>query len=186
MDQSVEQWRPVVGWEGFYEVSDLGRVRSLDRVCHSYLRGPQRWKGCLLTAKINHNRSGYRQVALTRKGHPHYAYVHRLVLEAFVGPCPAGMETAHGDGNSSNNALSNLRWATPPNNHADKVQHGTDPKGERNGMARLTEDDVREIRRRYRRVSYHESNAVELMREFGLTRSGLLDVVKRRKWAHVD
>lgn len=184
MDRSIERWRPVVGFEGLYEVSDHGRVRSLDRVTTSRFRSAQRWKGRILKEKINHNRSGYRQVALSNGG-ASYAYVHRLVLDAFVGPCPKGMQCAHGDGDTSNNRLSNLRWATDFDNHADKALHGTDPAGERNGQAKLTEENVRFIRSAYRRTSYHESNANELTKLFGITRGNLLLIVKGKAWKHV-
>lgn len=73
--------------------------------------------------------------------------VHRLVLEAFVGPCPKGMQACHfPDPNRSNNRLSNLRWDTPKNNHDDKRKHGTDFGGARNPSALLTKTDVDLIR----------------------------------------
>jgi cytochrome c553 len=184
MEPIVERWLPVVGWEGLYEVSDQGRVRSLDRITTSRFRSAQRRKGRILKEKINHNRSGYRQVALSN-GDASYAYVHRLVLEAFAGSCPDGMECCHGDGDTSNNRLSNLRWDTRPENIADKMEHGTDLAGERNAAAKLTEDDIRSIRNTYKRTSYHDSNASELMKKYDITRGHLILIVKGRAWKHV-
>ena len=97
----TESWRAVVGFEGLYEVSDLGRVRSLPR------KGT---KGGLRKLSYNaHQGSGQVQVQL-RKGRGRYrnASVHRLVLEAFVGPCPKGQECRHIDGDPKNNKLQNF------------------------------------------------------------------------------
>lgn len=121
-----EQWLPVVGWEGFYEVSDQGRVRSLDRMT------PNRWgtltpcKGRTLAGKIAPI-TGYRVCTLVNaaEGKQRYANIHRLVLEAFVGPCPDGMECCHNDGDRSNAALTNLRWDTRSANTLDAVSQRT-------------------------------------------------------------
>lgn len=117
---SDERWRPVVGYEGLYEVSDLGRVRSLDYVD---ARG-RLWQGGPRKSHPN-VRSGHPQIHLGRHGRRRMAYVHRLVLLAFVGPCPPGMEACHNDGNPTNNTLANLRWATRADNNLDRVRHGT-------------------------------------------------------------
>lgn len=109
-----EQWLPVVGYEGLYEVSDHGRVRSLDRGSR---------KGRVLSLRVTG--SGHKTVALYLLGKPTGKNVHRLVLIAFVGPCPQGMEACHNDGNPANNHLSNLRWDTHKSNMEDKVKHGT-------------------------------------------------------------
>ena len=89
MDQSIERWRPVVGYEGFYEVSDHGRVRSVDRQVwveeptRSYWR---RYRQRVLAPSIN--RGGYAVVGLAAKGERITKTIHGLVLRAFVGPCP--------------------------------------------------------------------------------------------------
>lgn len=116
---SAEHWKSVPGFEGIYDVSDLGNIRSLDRVNR---------RGARLRGKdlrlIPANDRGYRKVVLydgpTRK----QALVHRLVLEAFVGPCPDGLEACHGDGNTTNNELANLRWDSSSANNFDIVEHG--------------------------------------------------------------
>lgn len=73
-------------------------------------------------------------------------YVHCLVLEAFVGYCPFGLQCLHWDGNPANNNLTNLRWGTQSENMMDRVRHGTSNRGERNGKTVLTEENVLEIR----------------------------------------
>lgn len=96
----MTEWRPVVNFEGLYEVSDAGDVYSLRR--STILALHQSAKG-YLNAKL---------VAKDRKKMT--VYVHRLVLTAFVGPCPEGMAGLHENGNIVDNRLSNLRWAVPP------------------------------------------------------------------------
>jgi hypothetical protein len=130
-----ETWRPIARHAG-YEVSDLGRVRSLDRIITKIQCGRTvyaRQRGCVL--RPGRTRVGYLLVVLGR-GAP--AYVHHLVLEAFVGPRPAGCQAAHGDGNKLNNTLENLRWASPKENNADKVRHGTYLFGARTPNGRKT------------------------------------------------
>lgn len=119
-----ERWLPIAGYEGYYEVSDQGRVRSLDRVVKT-ARGQRRIRGRLLSQSVAHE-GGYVQVNLNRDGEREHVYVHVLVLEHFEGPRPPGMEGCHGPGGSSDNRLSNLRWDTPSANQRDKRRDGTD------------------------------------------------------------
>ena len=79
-------------------------------------------------------------------GHIEKAYLHRLICEAHNGPCPSGMECRHLDGDKSNNAASNLAWGTRLENEQDKIAHGSIASGEANGMAKLTADQVRQMR----------------------------------------
>ena len=131
-----EIWRPVAGCEGQYEVSNLGRVRSLDRIGTQGTRWGRsmsvRLKGRIL--KPGTVAGGYQYVKIGPVG----ALVHRLVLEAFAGPCPEGMECAHDDGNPANNHASNLRWATKIENQADRRRHGTLPIGKSHYLAQKT------------------------------------------------
>ena len=122
-----EIWRLIARHDG-YEVSSLGRVRSLDRVITRMCkRGPvrARLKGRVLRLTVAG--SGY-LVAMLGRARP---YVHHLVLSTFVGARPAGHQAAHGDGDRRNNSLGNLRWATRSENEADKVRHGTRLAGAR-------------------------------------------------------
>lgn len=122
-DNETETWRAVPGFEGEYEVSDLGRVRSLDRVIENPLPTGvvrrQRMRGQLLKPGVN-ARSGYRYVNLHSKSH----HVHRLVMAAFVGPLPAGHHTRHLNGDPSDNRRANLAYGTPSENGQDMVRHG--------------------------------------------------------------
>lgn len=130
-----ERWLPVVGYEGLYEVSDEGRVRSVDRfVEHPNMLGPGRIRGPrkvfrrgTLLALSKSNGAGHRCVGLSRDGVATGKLVHRLVLEAFVGPCPDGQQCLHANDIGDDNRLSNLRWGTPKENAADAVTNGRRP-----------------------------------------------------------
>ncbi len=149
---SGEEWRPIPGWEGLYEVSNLGRVRSLDRFIECMSRWGKlvrrRKRGCVL--KPVKNSGDHCFVAL---GRANLMFVHRLVLFAFVGPCPKGMETRHLDGDANNNRLTNLVWGTRLENMADRKRLGEEnpPRGIRSHRATLTEKDVLFIRRERRK-----------------------------------
>lgn len=120
MNTQNEIWKPIPGYEGQYEVSDQGRVRSLDRTLTTKLGYQRRHKGHMINPRLS--RRGYLRVSLTKKKDH---YMHRLVLLAFTGPRPEGMECLHDDGNPLNNNLKNLRWGTPSENAYDRVRHGT-------------------------------------------------------------
>ena len=123
-----EEWRDVVGYEGYYQVSNIGRVRSLTRTVISRgIHGDFSYvvRGRLMTPGTG-SQHGHLGVHLSRNGEKACKFVHRLVLEAFVGPCPAGMVCRHfPDRNPANNRLENLQWGTPLENEADKLVHGT-------------------------------------------------------------
>lgn len=120
--ESTEKWLPVPGWEGWYEVSDHGRVRSLDRVVPHATTSTMASRGQMLRPSSD----PYRRLRVNfwKNSVCHTHLVHRLVLEAFVGPCPPGMEACHWDDDPTNNHLSNLRWDTPSENELDKVRNG--------------------------------------------------------------
>jgi len=107
-------WKDVVGYEGLYEVSDLGNVRSLN-----YNK-----TGRIQELAYYINKSGYIVATLHNKGKQKGEYVHRLVLKAFEG-VQDDLECCHNDGDPSNNNISNLRWDTHRNNNLDKRNHGT-------------------------------------------------------------
>lgn len=110
---------PVIGYEGRYEVSDMGNVRSLDRIrSHG-----KRWRG--RTLKPIPMPRGYLLVNLWFDNKQRMFLIHRLVLTAFVGPAPEATEALHADGDPTNNSLSNLSWGTHSENMLDQVAHGT-------------------------------------------------------------
>ncbi|GAA1148019.1 hypothetical protein GCM10009651_35920 [Microbacterium natoriense] len=118
----TERWAAVVGFENLYEVSDLGNVRSIDREVTYSNGGVRRYESRVLTGRVT--ASGHVRVSLYggTRGRDHF--VHRLVLESFVGPRPDGMEGCHENGVPGDNRLTNLRWDTTRGNHLDRVKHG--------------------------------------------------------------
>ena len=130
-----------------------GKVRGasnyrVDRAGHIWSKWRGTWKRLKTTKRKD---SGYYVATIYRDdGLVRVRTVHRMVLEAFVGPCPEGMECCHEDGDKSNNRLSNLYWGTHKENSDDSVRLNLTTKGTKNGMAKLSEFDVIEIRRLYR------------------------------------
>ena len=122
-DISPERWLPVVGFEGRYEVSDRGRVRSLNRLVRT-TGGMRTHRGRILST-LKRDGDGYIQHSLCDgPNHRRAAKTHTLVLEAFVGPRGRGQVTRHLDGDVLNNQLSNLAWDSQAENVRDIVRHG--------------------------------------------------------------
>ena len=116
-------WMPVPEYEGLYEVSEMGDVRSLPRTGAD----GRRVHGKMLKHGVNW--AGYHSVVLQRDRQKKFFMVHRLVLASFVGPPPAGKPLAlHGDGVRDNNHVSNLRWGNQSENMRDAIRHGTHPE----------------------------------------------------------
>jgi len=119
-----EQWRPIVGFEGYYEVSDLGRVRRLPRIIRTSDGKKRPVPGCMLALDVLDS-DGYPIVSICGHGARIRRQVHKIVLEAFVGPRPEGMVSRHLNGNPLDNRLSNLAYGTYSENARDSVVHGT-------------------------------------------------------------
>lgn len=118
-----EEWRDIAGYEKYYQVSDLGRVRSLDRVVPHSNGGPKRRKGRVLRSSSS---SGpYQTVTLSVEAKHKQCTVHRLVAIAFLGPCPSGHQVRHGPNGKLDNRLSNLAYGTQSQNSLDKYRDGT-------------------------------------------------------------
>ena len=122
--ERAERWKPVTGYEGIYEVSNHGRVRSVDRTITCSDGRVRRHKGKSLSTPLM-QQGGYPHVCFYIQGKSKVHAVHPLVAEAFIGPRPEGMEVCHYDGNPANNHVDNLRYDTPSENAFDKVRHGT-------------------------------------------------------------
>jgi NUMOD4 motif-containing protein/HNH endonuclease len=130
-----ERWLPIPGYVGSYEVSDLGKVRSCDRlivrrnqVSQARLRGKMRTQGI--------TKRGHRTVRLSQDGVNKSYGVHQLVMLAFVGPCPSGLECCHENGKASDNRLVNLRYDTHEANMLDMVRHNSSAHSKRDRCPR--------------------------------------------------
>lgn len=166
METLSEEWKTIPGYEGKYEVSSLGQIRSLRGGKYKNLRYWANWNRYLLVGL------SARKLA-----------VHRVVALAFLGPCPKGKECAHLNGDRQDNRAENLRYVTRKENHAHKHLHGTAQKGERGGRAILKNAQVEFIRREY---SAGRMNQSELARHFGLSHGTIWSIVRRKTWTHLD
>lgn len=183
---SEEIWRPIPGWDDLYEVSDLGRVRSLDRVIRKKvtrdgLTATIRRKGRIIKDSLDTH--GYPMLNLCVDGTAKAALVHHLVLFAFVGPKPEGMQCRHGDGVRSNNRLANLCWGTALENAADKRIHGTEIVlfGERHGRSTLTDAKVRKIRQ----MASDGKSYAAISRWAGVSAQQARKIAIGKAWRHV-
>jgi len=168
----TEEWRPVIGWESWYEVSNVGTVRRIKAGGHGTHPG--------LILKPSLDGRGYPQVTLCRDGRRSPLNIHRLVAGAFLGPCPANHEVNHENGIKTDNRPANLEWVTPLQNKRHAALMGLVPSGERHANSKLTDDDIGEIRKIGRRASQ-----IELARRFGVSQSVISAVLRREAWRPV-
>lgn len=177
MDADIvsEQWRPVIGFEGLYEISDLGSIRSVPRRSRNNVRLGGYLKGEILS------RIPYMRVTLFKDGVRHRSSIHRLVYEAFRGPIPRGMCVCHNDGDPGNNQIYNLRLDTQSGNLADRNDHGTNIVGERNGRAKVTEDQVREMHRRHAAGE----TIYRIAKDYPIDRTGVNGIILGYTWKHI-
>jgi hypothetical protein len=176
-----EQWKPIAGYEGRYEVSSLGRVRSLSQVIESTRAGkPFRRKhaGKVLAPRVN--RWGYQQIHLG--GGTKTPSVHSLVATAFHGPKPTPQhQVNHINGVKTDNRADNLEWLSNSENMAHAFRTGLGRHGERAGNTRLTSAQVIELRTR--RSSGETLSA--LASEYEMSVSGVHAIAHGKNWKHL-
>ena len=168
-----ETWKAITGFDGLYEVSDHGRVRSIDRIDD---RG-RNLKGRLL--KQASNPQGYQLVCLSNKGKHTNARVHVLVAQEFVKGWFKGAFALHSDDVPSNNHASNLRWGTAKDNGEDRVINGRSASGQRNGRARLTDAQVVEIRNKLKAGALRN----HLRKEYGVSFQTIQRIANGENWS---
>jgi hypothetical protein len=176
----TEEWRSVPGFGGHYEASSAGRVRVRDRVIRrKHSTGGMvdfHYKGRLLGVSKDR---GYAFVTLGWDCITKKVPVHRLVLLAFVGEPPAGMEACHCNGDSLDNRALNLRWDTHYENNQDRRRHGTYAVGEAHPMAKIDADTVRKIRD-------SGLGCVSAAAKFGISPSHAHRIMKGQSWASLE
>lgn len=176
----AEVWMPVNvdGFSELYEVSNIGRVR---RTTTSSYRGA--WKAGRFLALSPRNDYGHIKVELWNRGKRKSMWLQRLVLLTFIGEPPNNYyEAAHIDGNTSNNRLSNLRWATSKENTEDCRKHGTMVVGSNSVHAKLHESDIPNIFR-FRGEGMTQKEIGDI---YGVHRVTIKKILQRRLWKHVE
>ncbi len=168
-----ELWKPVVvrGVQYPYEVSNLGRVKRSKA-------GEGTYVGRIISPRLV---CGYLQLCLCRNGIPKSFYVHRLVLAAFVSPCPEGHETNHINGIKTDNKLENLEWVTPRQNIQHSRETGLMAIGSRHPGAKLTEEDIPHILDRLA----NKETQIGVAKDYGVFPTAISHVVTGKTWRHV-
>jgi hypothetical protein len=177
----AEQWLPVKGYEGLYEVSDHGRVKGLKRVCHRRDGHAHTQPETILKQSVSGPKRNYLKVNLLKNGKPKTCRVSVLVAEAFLGPRPEGCVVAHGPAGTLDNSLQNISYATASENQGrDRLRDGTDARGEKHPQSRLNSQQVLLARR------IHKTRHVSLRflaQLWGISLPALHAAVTGRTWS---
>jgi hypothetical protein len=172
-DITPECWLPVIGYEGVYEVSDFGRVRSARSGHGSFV-------GRIL--KSHPNPRGYPDIVLRKDGSVHHFRIHQLVASAFLTPEDGKYEINHIDGNKANNSVANLEYTTRSGNVAHAYRNGLrkSQKGEGNYAAKLTAKQVVEIRSMLGMVGKRKIAAI-----YNVSRTAIRSIEIGRRWGGI-
>lgn len=165
----MEEWRDIPGYEGYYQVSDHGQVRSLDRRCaHMFLKGKM-LKPCHSTRTLK-----YPHVVLSKTGESRRTLcLHKLVALTFIGPRPEGEEVRHLDGDKHNPVLSNLEYGTKAKNHQDRASLGE---------SRFSVRDIKQIRLLHRTGCTY----TYIGKLFGVSYQSISNICRRKSYAHIQ
>lgn len=173
------EWRTVNGYEGKYEVSSSGDVRSVERTRRGHRGAPTVVRPRVM--KANRAAHGYLSLQLCKDGLASTVHVHRIVAEAFV-PNPLRFsEVNHKDGVKSNNSASNLEWSSRHGNMRHASKSGLLAVGSRHGNSKLCEEDIPSIRRRF---ASGESQR-QIAHDYGVGSEAIRFVILGRTWRHV-
>ena len=178
----AEEWRPVQGAQGRYEVSNLGRVKSLKRVVYC---GTRKGKPAYRTVpekilKIGLDSDGYHQVLIANKEGEKFksVKVHQLVAAAFLGEQSLGSWVLHGPKGKQDNTVANLYYGTPAQNVQDKWRDGTIIVGEQHHKSKLTQEDVLAIRDRHAKGMTMK----EIAKIYGVNQTAIHKIIARVNW----
>lgn len=168
----TERWLPIEGYQGLYEISDFGRVKSLRR-------------GKAIRARILkpvvQKKTGYLYITLVQNEVKENKRINLLLLETFSPPRLSGMQSRHLDGNRANNRLDNLAWGTAKKNQEDRIAHGTKLFGENNPISKLTWSDVERIRESF----LFGATLSQLCGCYPVSKTILSKIVRNEAWKRV-
>lgn len=187
--KDFEVWKDVIGYEGLYQVSNFGNIKSLDRIVNkpngvSYLR-----KGKICTQSKSN--LGYMTVGFTVNNKKVNKYVHRLVAEAFITNMNNYPQVNHIDCDKTNNRMYNLEWCTNSQNHTHASKNGLNKlhlhrvvySGEENGRSLLTKEQVLEIKQKYIPYKY---SAKKLSKEYNVSESCITHILNNTSWKEIS
>lgn len=176
---SNEIWKDIKNFEGFYQVSNLGRVQSVDRIIQT-TQGPKKYKSVLL--KISKDKDGYLMVHLYKTGEKRKtAKIHRLVMEAFTER--KALEVNHINLDKEDNRLLNLEWVTRKENQHHAKINGRVAKGAEHKCAKLSEFEVYEIKTMLVSKKYTNRYIAE---KFNVSFALITLIKQGKKWGHIN
>ena len=178
-----EIWKDIKGYEGYYQISNCGRVKSLERTaiakCNSIRRVPEK------ILSICNDKDGYNIITLTKNSKKKTFKIHRLISQYFIRNPKNKPEVNHKDGNKQNNNINNLEWATESENttHAHKIGL-IDEKGEKNPNSKLSKNQVIQIKKELKTPYW--GIGVSLAKKFNVSVGMIKDINVNRTWKHIN
>ena len=164
-----EIWKDIQGFEGMYQVSNLGSIRSI-------IKKP------FLAMVLAKDKTGYLSVQFSVKGKKYRHRVHRLVALSFIDNVYGSPVINHKDGDKRNNRVNNLEWTTYRDNAVHAMRIGLSPKGEKSSLSKLKEKDVIDIRRMWKLKQKTQGEMAEI---FSIDQTTISLVVNRKTWKHI-
>ena len=178
----MELWKPVVGYEGVYEVSSKGRVRSVDRVLIDRNGREKNFRGQIIATHLN--KYGYPICTLWRCGKGKTSTIHRLVAISFLENENDKPQVNHIDGNKENNSIDNLEWVTNSENdiHAFEIGLRTTRRGVDCNFTKLTDEIVLSIRDMKKKGATQR----HIAQTFNISEGNVSQIVNRKRWAWLE
>ncbi|AXF54621.1 NUMOD4 domain-containing protein [Salicibibacter kimchii] len=178
----MENWKDVSGYEGYYQVSDKGRVKSLDRYVNKINGQRQFWKGKVKPFSVDKN--GYLFTRLHKNHVAKNRRVSRLVAETFIRKPMTDEEVNHINGIKDDNRVENLEWCSSSENqqHAYRTGLNKNVRGHEHHMSKLTEQDVFDIKELYFNKTLNQN---ELSRLYGVGQVSISRIVNNKRWKHL-
>lgn len=172
-----EEWKPIAGYDGLYEISNKGNVMARERLVTFLGRwGWQTTKFDRRMMKISRTNGGYCYVSLSKNSNPRKYLIHRLVMSAFVGD--SDLQVNHKDGDKNNNCIDNLEYCTSQQNLLHCTRGLKKKIGEGSGTSKLKANDINAIRNDRRLLK-------EIANDYGVTPQAIWLVKARKNWAHI-
>lgn len=170
-----EVWKTIPGFEGLYQASTEGRIRSVDREVHDYKGKPRKLKGRILKHGVSIH--GYYQVSLSLNGKPVKRSVHQLIALTFIGERPEGYDTCHLNGDCKDNTLKNLTYDTKYQNSLDRIRNGDFLTN-----SNFTVEDIVRIRHLHNVEGYYQKDIAKM---YGVSRHTILRIINRQSFSYV-